>query len=440
MNNLEKILFKYDEYGNVLLQLFLLFKNTSHLVKINFIINKTIQSFFFLLFVGLLSIVQAQEISDTKFGKGMINFIAKDSSFSVKFAPRIQSRFQSQWDYNEEEYDDAELNFLVRRARLKFGGFAFTPKLKYKIELGLSNRDLSGASVYNRNTPRYILDAVVMWNFHENFELWAGQTKLPGNIERVVSSANLQLIDRSLLNSKFNIDRDMGIQLRHKTKLGGNWISREKFSISQGEGRNITEGNIGGLQYTSRLELLPFGEFSSKGDYSQGDLKREKSIKAMFGFTYDINNNAVKNRSNMGSYMTQSNGGLFETDITTVFIDGVIKYNGFSLTGEYASRNADTIEALEADGRTKTGAVVGAGSAINFQGSYLFKNNVEMTLRYTNVDFKEVTRLSDLQQITYGISKYVVGHSLKIQADLSFSQSSSMRDFVLFRTGFDLHF
>ena len=401
--------------------------------------NKTIQSFF-LLFVGLLSIVQAQEISDTKFGKGMINFIAKDSSFSVKFAPRIQSRFQSQWDYNEEEYDDAELNFLVRRARLKFGGFAFTPKLKYKIELGLSNRDLSGASVYNRNTPRYILDAVVMWNFYENFELWAGQTKLPGNIERVVSSANLQLIDRSLLNSKFNIDRDMGIQLRHKTKLGGNWISREKFSISQGEGRNITEGNIGGLQYTSRLELLPFGEFSSKGDYSQGDLKREKSIKAMFGFTYDINNNAVKNRSNMGSYMTQSNGGLFETDITTVFIDGVIKYNGFALTGEYASRNADTIEALEADGRTKTGAVVGAGSAINFQGSYLFKNNVEMTLRYTNVDFKEVTRLSDLQQITYGISKYVVGHSLKIQADLSFSQSSSMRDFVLFRTGFDLHF
>lgn len=398
------------------------------------------KQFILILCVIFSSFLKAQEVSDTKFGKGMINFIAKDSSFSVKFAPRIQSRYQGQWDYDGEEYDEANLNFIVRRARLKFGGFAFTPKLKYKMELGLSNRDISGASIYNRNTPRYILDAVIMWNFHENFELWAGQTKLPGNIERVVSSANLQLIDRSLLNSKFNIDRDMGVQLRHKTKWGGNFITREKFSISQGEGRNITVGNLGGLQYTSRLELLPFGEFSSKGDYSQGDLKREKSIKAMFGFTYDINNNAVKNRSNMGSYMTQSNGGLFETDITTVFIDGVIKYNGFALTGEYASRNADTIEALEADGRTKTGAVVGAGSAINFQGSYLLKNNLEMTLRYTNVDFKEVTRLSDLQQITYGISKYVVGHSLKIQADLTFSQSDATRDYVLFRTGFDLHF
>ncbi|MDC0001144.1 OprO/OprP family phosphate-selective porin [Flavobacteriaceae bacterium] len=399
--------------------------------------KQLISSFLFIPFCLLL---QAQEISDTKFGNGMINFIAKDSSFSVKFAPRIQSRYQSKWSYDGEDYDPADINFSVRRARLKFGGFAFSPKLKYKIELGLSNRDISGANVYNRNTPRYILDAVVMWNFYENFELWAGQTKLPGNIERVVSSANLQLIDRSLLNSKFNIDRDMGIHLRHKLRLGGNWIIKEKFSISQGEGRNITEGNIGGLQYTSRLELLPFGEFSSKGDYFQGDLKREKSIKAMFGFTYDINENAVKSRSNMGSYLIQSSGGLFETDITTIFLDGVIKYNGFALTGEYANRDADQIEALEEDGKTKTGAVVGAGSASNIQGSYLFKNNFEITARYTNINFKKITRLSDLKQITFGVSKYIVGHSLKIQADISLLNASGIKDNVLFRTGFDLHF
>ncbi|MDC1392199.1 OprO/OprP family phosphate-selective porin [Flavobacteriaceae bacterium] len=399
--------------------------------------KQLISSFLFIPFCLLL---QAQEISDTKFGNGMINFIAKDSSFSVKFAPRIQSRYQSKWSYDGEDYDPADINFSVRRARLKFGGFAFSPKLKYNIELGLSNRDISGANVYNRNTPRYILDAVVMWNFYENFELWAGQTKLPGNIERVVSSANLQLIDRSLLNSKFNIDRDMGIHLRHKLRLGGNWIIKEKFSISQGEGRNITEGNIGGLQYTSRLELLPFGEFSSKGDYFQGDLKREKSIKAMFGFTFDINENAVKSRSNMGSYLIQSSGGLFETDITTIFLDGVIKYNGFALTGEYANRDADQIEALEEDGKTKTGAVVGAGSASNIQGSYLFKNNFEITARYTNINFKKITRLSDLKQITFGVSKYIVGHSLKIQADISLLNASGIKDNVLFRTGFDLHF
>jgi len=389
---------------------------------------------------GFCHSIQAQQISDTKFGKGMLNFIAKDSSFSVKFAPRMQSRFESKWNYDGQSYDSKEFNFLVRRARLKFDGFAFTKNLKYKLELGLSNRDISGASDFNRNTPRYILDAVVMWNFHKGFELWAGQTKLPGNIERVVSSANLQLIDRSLLNSKFNIDRDMGIQLRHKSRWGKTFISREKFAISQGEGRNITEGNKGGLQYTSRLELLPFGEFKSKGDYSQSDLSREEALKAMFSVTYDYNQNAVKTRSNMGSYMFRADGSLFQTDISTWFVDAMVKYEGFALMGEYAKRSADELFALQADGQTRTGDVVNVGSALNLQSSYLFQNNVELTVRYTTLDFSSVTKISDLSQLTFGLSKYVVGHKLKIQTDLSFSQKNGNQDYVQFRTGFDLHF
>jgi len=389
---------------------------------------------------GFCHSIQAQQISDTKFGKGMLNFIAKDSSFSVKFAPRMQSRFESKWNYDGQSYDSKELNFLVRRARLKFDGFAFTKNLKYKLELGLSNRDISGASDFNRNTPRYILDAVVMWNFHKGFELWAGQTKLPGNIERVVSSANLQLIDRSLLNSKFNIDRDMGIQLRHKSRWGKTFVSREKFAISQGEGRNITEGNKGGLQYTSRLELLPFGEFKSKGDYSQSDLSREEALKAMFSVTYDYNQNAVKTRSNMGSYMFRADGSLFQTDISTWFVDAMVKYEGFALMGEYSKRSADELFALQADGQTRTGDVVNVGSALNLQSSYLFQNNVELTVRYTTLDFSSVTKISDLSQLTFGLSKYVVGHKLKIQTDLSFSQKNGNQDYVQFRTGFDLHF
>ena len=158
-----------------------------------------------------------------------------------------------------------------------------------------------------------------MWNFAGNWELWAGQTKLPGNVERVVSSANLQLVDRSLLNSRFNIDRDLGIQLRHKTNLGGDFLMREKFSISQGEGRNVTEGNEGGLQYTARLEFLPFGTFKSKGDYSQSDLKREEKPKLMVGFTYNYNQDAVRERGFAGDYMIRTDG-LFMKQIKLLYL------------------------------------------------------------------------------------------------------------------------
>jgi len=396
-----------------------------------------------LLLVALLLFTyatDAQEISDAKFGKGLINFTAKDSSFSVKFAPRIQGRYIINWDHDGDNYGSGEQDFSIRRARLKFSGFAYSPKLKYKIELGLSNRDISGANQFNRNTPRYILDAVIMWNFFENFELWAGQTKLPGNVERVVSSANLQLINRSLLNSRFNIDRDLGIQIRHYTQLGGNFMMREKLAISQGEGRNVTEGNLGGLQYTGRLEFLPFGKFASKGDYSQSDLKREPTPKLMTGVTYDFNQDAVKTRSNLGSYMFREDGSLYMTDITTLFIDAMFKYNGFSFMGEYAMRDADAAVALEIDGVTPTGDIVTTGSAFNAQLAYLFKSNYEITGRFTTLDFDDITGRAPQEQYTLGASKYVVGHKLKIQADISYSTLDGNDDNIMFRTGFDLHF
>jgi hypothetical protein len=380
----------------------------------------------------------SQEISDTKFGNGLINFVAKDSSFSVRFAPRIQFRANAAWSHDGEKYGKPEEDASIRRARLKFDGFAVSPKLKYKIELGLSNRDISGASEFTSNSPRYILDAVIMWNFYENFELWAGQTKLPGNIERVVSSANLQLIDRSILNSRFNIDRDMGIQLRHQIDLGENFVIREKFAVSQGEGRNVTSENLGGLQYTGRLEVLPLGSFQSKGEYSQGDLKREPKPKLMVAATYDLNNDAVRTRSNSGSYMELANG-FYQTNIATIFVDGMFKYKGFAFMGEYANRTADAPVAVESDG-TPTGDIVLEGDAFNFQASYLLKSNYEFTGRYSTINYNQITNSSDEDQYTLGVSKYVVGHKLKVQTDFTYSELSSAKDFLMWRIGFDLHF
>lgn len=406
-----------------------------------------VRSLLLAIFITFSYSLSAQDTTNTSFGKGMLNLMARDSSWSVKFAPRVQFRAESKWDYEGDKFGKPEQDFLIRRARLKFDGFAFSPKLQYKIELGLSNRDLAGTNKFTGNTPRYILDAVVMWNFYENFELWAGQTKLPGNIERVVSSANLQLIDRSLLNSRFNIDRDVGIQLRHHFTLMKNIVVREKFALSQGEGRNITTGNLGGHQYTSRIEVLPFGVFEGKSDdYIQSDLKRHEKPKLMLGVTYDYNNNAVKTRSNQGTYM-QTSTGFYETDISTWFADAMFKYRGISIMTEYASREAAAPIAVEENGMPavnedglQTGAVVLTGEAFNIQAGYLFKNNYELATRFTTADFDAVTGVDLQEQYTLGFSKYFVGHKLKIQSDVNYTALGGQRDSIEFRMGFDLHF
>lgn len=387
------------------------------------------------LLMSLSISVMAQETNAPKFGKGLFNLVGQDSTWTMKIGTRMQFLAIT----NLEDGSSPESNFLVRRARLKFDGYAFSPKLKYKMELGLSNRDISGASEFTSNAPRYILDAVIKYNFAPGFELWFGQTKLPGNIERVISSGNLQQVDRSLLNSRFNIDRDLGIQLRHKSKLSDTFVMREIFSIAQGEGRNITSGNLGGHQFTGRLEFLPLGEFKSKGEYSGSDLKREEKPKLMFAVTYDHNSNAVKNRSNQGSYMA-NDVGFYETDIQTLFVDAMFKYKGFSLMAEYADRNADDPLAKNSDG-SLTGDEVQVGNGLNIQAGYLLPSNWEVSGRYTNIELdKNITGKVPENQYTLGLSRFIVGHKLKVQTDLSLLQKDGSNDGWMYRLQFDIHF
>ena len=382
--------------------------------------------------------VNAQESNAPKFGKGLFNLIGQDSTWSMKVGLRFQSLATSKWDANNG-VSNPESSMLIRRSRLKFDGFAFSPKLKYKVELGLSNRDQSGASEYTSNAPRYILDAVLKWNFSGNFVLWFGQTKLPGNRERVISSANLQQVDRSLLNSRFTIDRDMGVQLRHHFNLTDTFLVKEIFSIAQGEGRNITTGNLGGHQYTTRVELFPFGDFKSKGDYKGSDLKFEPSPKLSLGVAYDFNNNASKTRSNQGSYMTNDTG-FYSTNISTLFVDAMYKHQGFSLMAEYANRTADDAFAKNSDG-SLTGDEVQVGNGLNIQTGYLVSKTVELSGRYTNISLdKEITGKGSENQYTLGLSKYIAGHSLKVQTDLSYTDIGFKTNQLLYRVQVDIHF
>ena len=380
----------------------------------------------------------AQEVNAPKFGKGLFNLVGKDSTWSMKVGLRFQTLATSNWDVSNG-LSNPESSMLIRRSRLKFNGFAYSPKLKYKIELGFSNKDESGASEYTSNAPRQILDAVLKWNFSGNFVLWAGQTKLPGNRERVISSANLQQVDRSLLNSKFNIDRDIGIQLRHHFNLTDNFLVKEIFSIAQGEGRNITTGNIGGHQYTTRVELFPFGDFKSKGDYKGSDLKFEPNPKLSLGFAYDFNNNASKTRSNQGSYMLNDTG-FYATDISTLFIDAMYKHQGFSFMGEYANRNAADAIAKNSDG-TLTGDEVQVGTGLNLQTGYLIAKNLEVSARYTNITLgRNSAAKATENQYTLGLSKYIAGHKLKVQTDISYTDVGYNTNKLLYRLQVDIHF
>jgi phosphate-selective porin OprO/OprP len=94
----------------------------------------------------------AQESNAPKFEKGLFNLIGQGSTWFAKISLNFQTLATSNWNVNNG-LSNPESSMLIRRSRLKFDGFAFSTKLKYKVELGLSNRNQSGAAKYAGNAP-----------------------------------------------------------------------------------------------------------------------------------------------------------------------------------------------------------------------------------------------------------------------------------------------
>lgn len=356
---------------------------------------------------------QAQISSQSSFGNGF-QITGTDANGSETFSTKINMRIQPRYDgmYIDTEGADYMDRWYVRRARIKAGGWAYSKNIEFKMQF-----DMVAGNV---------LDALVIFKIANNTKLWFGQGKLNGDRETIMSSQKLQFVDRSMLSSKFTLDRDAGIGLEHKIKAGENLVIKETLSIAQGDGINNSNYSKG-HDITGRIELLPMGEFASKGDYFGSDLKREKKPKLAIGVSYDMNTKSVKERGQKGDAVADS----LISDLSTLFADFIFKYNGLSVMGEFASREvADDF----AQGTYYT------GSAINLQAGYLFKNNFEVAGRYTMVMPDKEVSTDDISEITLGLSRYIVGHNLKIQSDFGIITEDNNPDEFMFRLQMEVAF
>ncbi|MBX2947038.1 MAG: porin [Cyclobacteriaceae bacterium] len=351
------------------------------------------------------------------YGKGL-GIISPDSVFMLNIRFRMQNRaaFLTESD-TDLSIDQVEAR--VRRLRLRFDGFIYTPKLYYLIQLAFTRADMD---FDDTGFPNVVRDAMIIYSFNENFSIGLGQTKLPGNRQRVNSSGDLQLADRSIVNSIFNIDRDFGAQFYYNNSI-------QKFyyvfraAVSSGEGRNINASDRG-LAYTGRVELLPFGKFMNGGDYFEGDLVREKKPKLSIGTTLSKNMNAIRTGGQLGRFLYEPR------DIETFMFDFLFKYRGWAATSELLRRNTFDPITMNTDGDQR---YVYVGHGENYQASYLFKTDYELVGRFSRVrPNPEIQLLTpEVKQFTLGVNKYIRGHRLKLQSDLTYEQNNWMKGNVV---------
>jgi phosphate-selective porin OprO/OprP len=336
-----------------------------------------------------------------------LGFTAKDSLFQVNIGFRVQSR--AGYQKNEGEAGVAEGE--IRRMRLKLDGFVYNPKFGYKVELGFSARDMAVSG----NNGNVILDGVLFYKPTKNWVIGFGQTKLPGNNQRVVSSGSLEFTDRTINNSKFNIDRDFGLFLDYSVQDADHFSYALKGAITKGEGRNYTKNLNDGISLTGKVELFPLGAFTKNGSLFEGDLLREKSPKLMISGAFSQNNNAGRSQGQLGN-------DLFEArTLQSVFFDAMLKYNGWTAMTSYMSRTTEDAITVNPFDITKKQAVF-VGHGIDTQLSYVFLSKYSLAGRYSTQRVgADIERISpNVDEYAISLSKYILDHKLKVQTEISY--------------------
>lgn len=345
------------------------------------------------------------------YGSGL-GWTTPDSTFRLNLRFRMQSRATY-----VDNGDDNALEAAVRRLRLRFDGFVGDPRFLYAIQLSFAPGDV-GEIVEGENI-NIIRDAVFFYQPNPFWSLGFGQTKLPGNRQRVNSSGALQLTDRSINNARFSIDRDFGMFVYHLNENTERFSYNIKTAISTGDGRNWTRNSDTNLAYTGRLELFPLGAFQKNGWIFEGDLIREPTPKLLLAGTIHHNGGAQRERGQLGRELYDSR------DLTSLLLDAMLKYNGWSVTAAFMNRRTDdpvTINPVAPE----SFRYVFAGNGADFQLSYLFPVNIEIIGRYSIQKPEESIRefFPEINQYSFGITKYVWEHALKLQSEVTISSEA----------------
>ena len=332
--------------------------------------------------------------------------------------------------YNDEkiytadgEYSNVFRQFKSQNSNLFFTGFAKDEKLSFTIQMD-----------YSSSNP--LVEAFIGYHFNEKTTLYFGQMQVNhNNLEMTYNEDRLRFTNRGILSQTYT-ENGEEFGLFFETSFGKSIIFKPTLAITSGDGKNSfgddsRDSDKGGVKFGSRINIFPFGDFSIGNRLSTVDLMHEERPKVQIGFAYSKNMGASnKVGDGHGDFILYDDSGdeLFP-DYSQLFLDLNLKYKGFSLVLEYADAFASGLDQIYTDPNAfnllipqqiSEYLVVGDSQGIQF--GYFTKNGISIDLIYENLnpefDSYGSSILRKSSNMGVGISKYLAGNNLKIQASL----------------------
>lgn len=343
-----------------------------------------------------------------------------------KWKTAIQWRFQGRYTYPErgdadsfgDFTDNDESTFELRRVRMKVGGHGYKPWIKYYFEVDWQPTRSSGTS----GSDTRLIDWRIMIEKYKWLQLRVGQWKINYNRERVDSSGKQQFVERSIVNSVFTIDRQVGAMLYGHLAPGTLADSWYYAGVWTGSGRREANDDDN-MMYMGRFQWNFFGRDLK---WTQSDLKYHKQPTGSI---------AVGGYTTIGKCTRWSSSGCgslagFTSDSTAFDgqfrVEGMVeefafKWRGLSVQHEYHWKQIKDAGIAEGATGHRTN-LMGSYSQIGYFPHYLLAaipKPLEVGFRYAFVDPNVFVEDDNRQEYSLVFNWFFEGHRNKLTMDTS---------------------
>ncbi len=381
-----------------------------------------------------------------------------DNDFKLTVGALIQVRYE----YALHQADDAAFKtpplaqgdqenasgFDIRRARVNFTGYAFSPKLFYRFE----------GDFYGSNTGAFtVTDAYAGYAFSDLFKVRAGAFKTPFTKTEQENDANLQL-ERSEVNFPFDPQRSLGVSV-----FGDMVPNRFGYELNANDGAKSntlryvdTNSNVTTITSTStpaynldnrlsfygRLQYANGGGIREFYDGGESDLRKDTQpfIWMLGGAVgYESQNSSAatfpQNTVTVPGLGSNDSPGfqkayVLNGDLYRATIDWSAKWRGMSVNtaGYFQQVNANPYA-----GTTSAGLPYATGKSSFFQSGYyaqlgymIIPQRLEIVGRAGVLLDEGDPNISDYY--TLGANYYLFGNNAKILADINYAPETAYTD------------
>jgi phosphate-selective porin OprO/OprP len=297
-------------------------------------------------------------------------------------------------DRGDARFANAADRVYLRRARLNATG-KFLEEFDFRVEL-----DLAGTLANTTGLRAQMTDGYITWNRYPGATIRAGQFKTPFGYEQLYSDPRLITLERSLVNDRLTLNRQLGAQV-----AGDLLEKRLSYAVGafNGNGANnnfnddehfLLAGRLSGVLWQGRL----FGQ-SATGSVGVN------------GFSSDDTNVAFTSEFNFDSTpATADRDNIFSGKRRGAGVDAQLVTGPFELWGEVLKVRFEPLSkrpsaSLDADGWYLQAA------------AYVVPQRLQLVLKHETFDPNGDRTQDVVSADTIGANYYLKGNDVKLMFD-----------------------